>query len=149
MMQRAGLTTQERSSFWWPKTDSLDNARKAAKGGSVTYGLTAFSLIVVLLVAAFLTEHRFHFVLADLPLLMLAPLFAYLTWRSYSRPTLLLNGLAAAYMALVLAFGAGLFLELNKPAAIIGLFMPFLAFVSAIGGLRGSIAVRRIERQIP
>jgi hypothetical protein len=140
------VSNQERSSFWWPKTDSIENARKAAKGGSVTYGLTALSLTVVLLVAVFLTEHRFHFVIADLPLLILTPLFAYLTWRSYSRPTLLLNGLAAGYMALILAFGIRLLLELNS-AVVIGLFMPFLAFVSAIGGMRGSIAARRLEKQ--
>jgi hypothetical protein len=140
---------QERSSFWWPKTDSFENARQAAKRGSVVYGLTAFSLLMVFLVATFLTEHRFHFVVADFPLLILTPLFVYLTWRSYERPTVLLNSLAAAYMALVLGSGVALFFELNKPEAVVGLFMPFLALVSAIGGLRGSMAVRRFERQAP
>jgi hypothetical protein len=34
---------KEKSNWWWPKTDSLEHARDAAKGGSIAFGLIAFS----------------------------------------------------------------------------------------------------------
>lgn len=142
---------QKPSSFWWPKTDSIERARKAARRGSVVYGLTAFSLIIMLVVVMFLAEHHFHFVPEYIPLLLLTGLFVYLTWGSYKRPTLLLNSLAFVYMALVVGAGVALMLELDKPeavqAVVRSLFIPFLALVFALGGLRGSIAVRRFEKQ--
>ena len=41
-----------------PKTDSVERARTAAKGGSAVFGLMAFALLLVLGVATLLDGHR-------------------------------------------------------------------------------------------
>lgn len=139
---------KESPSYWWPRTDSVEHARKAAKGASAAFGLTAVGTLAYGVFYIF----KGHALTADgCAAFIVAGLFAYLTWRTYVRPTVLLSCLAFALMALDLVFNVALLVAVNKPDAagpfIRASFLPFLALVAALGGIRGSIALRRFAKE--
>ena len=146
-----GITgAKESSRFWWPRTDSIEHARKAAKGASAAFGLAAVASLAYGVFCIF----KGHALTADgCAAFLVTALFAYLTWRTYARPTVLLSCLAFALTALDLVFNVALLVAVNKPDAagpfIRASFLPFLALVAALGGLRGSIALRRFAKQAP
>jgi hypothetical protein len=92
-------------------------------------------------------ERPFRFKLECIPLLLLTGLFMYMTWRSYKRPTALLNGFAIAIIAFALGSRLVELEAANMPNAGNDVartcIMPFMVLVAAVGGLRGSIAMRR------
>jgi hypothetical protein len=119
-------------------------------GASWAFGLTAVGLLALSVFSIF----KGYVLTADgCAAILLTALFVYLTWRSYKRPTVLLSCLAFTLMALDLAFNVALLVVVNKPDAagpfIRASFLPFLALVAALGGVRGSIALRRFAKQAP
>ncbi len=131
-----------RVSFWWPETDTIEHARGAAKGGSVAFGLIAFGQLVVVAVAIF-TGHRM--IVEDYMFLFVTALVVYLAWRTYKRPTVLLNCIAFAWIGLLeLAFKIIVMMAANS-VNVAPLWMPILGTIAAVGGIRGSLAVRRFE----
>jgi len=150
-----------RFNFWWPRTDSVESARQAAKGGSVVFGLIAFGQLPNLV--AILAGHRVtaEDYLYDGAGLLLIALPVYLAWRTYKRPTVLLNCIALALIALPLGLGIMVMLAANQgnaaavPRAVASLWMQILvgcrilATGAAVGGIRGSIAVRRFKASAP
>lgn len=146
---RAGRRARDkRSSFWWPRTDSIEHARNAATGAAWAFGLVAVSLLAFSVFCIF----KGYALTPDGCAAMLGTaLFLYLTWRSYARPTVLLSCLAFALMALDLAFNVALLVSVDKPSyagAVVKVsFLPFLALVAAVGGIRGSIALRRFAKR--
>lgn len=136
-----------RSSFWWPRTDSIEHARKAALGASWAFGLTTISFLAF---SVFCIFKGYALTPDGCAAVLCTALFVYLTWRSYARPTVLLSSLAFGLMAFVLAFNVALFVAVDKPAYAGALvrasFLPFLALIAALGGVRGSIALRRFTK---
>jgi hypothetical protein len=133
---------KERVSFWWPETDTIEHARDAAKFGSVAFGLIAFGQLVVVGVAIF-TGHRM--IVEDYIFLFVTALFVYLAWRTYKRPTVLLNCIAFAWIGLLeLGFKIIVMLAASN-VNVAPLWMPILGTIAAVGGIRGSFAVRRFE----
>ena len=151
---------EERFPFWWPKFDSIERARKAARGGSLAFGLVAFGLgLLAWFAVPVLAEGRSTtttYVAASS--IALFAFFVYLTWRAYKRPTVLLNCIAFALaggdlglkILLIVAAYSGRPDIAKSPGALgDSLLWPILATVAAIGGICGAIAVRRFGRSAP
>jgi hypothetical protein len=136
---------KEKSNWWWPKTDSLEHARDAAKGGSIAFGLIAFSLLIVVAFGIF-TAHKM--ILDDYLFVLATALVVYLAWRTYKRPTILLNCVAFVWIGVELGFKViVLMLAANANNVSVGpLVLPVVATLAAFGGIRGSLAVRRFNK---
>jgi hypothetical protein len=141
-----------RSYFWWPRTDSVESARQAAKGGSVAFGLTALGLLMMLATAVF----ALHGIAVEdyVALFLGTALFVYLTWRTYKRPTILLNCIAFALVGLELGFRiivmlAAIAANAALPSVVHVFWMPVLGTLAAVAGIRGSLAVRRFGASAP
>jgi len=107
-----------------------------------TGGLIAFGQLVVVGVAIF-TGHRM--IVEDYIFLFVTALVVYLAWRTYKRPTVLLNCIAFAWIGLLeLGFKIIVMLAANY-VNVAPLWMPILGTIAAVGGIRGSLAVRRFE----
>ncbi|HEY2858797.1 MAG TPA: hypothetical protein VGJ21_10305 [Terracidiphilus sp.] len=147
-MNSAPPAQKETNSYWWPKTDTIERAREAAKGGFVAFAFIAYRLLPNAL-AVFkgqrlsVTDYMY-----DGATLLLTALPIYLAWVTYKRPNLFLNCLAFFLIALSLA--AGVLGMLASNGTVVGpMFLPLIGAVAAIGGIRGSIALRRFSRQGP
>lgn len=133
-----------RSNFWWPRTDTLEHARGAAKSGSIAFGYIALwaLLYAILLFARHLmtAEDRVYS-------LFMPALTIYLAWRTYKRPTILLNGIAFVFVLLVLGMGVNAMLAGLAPMSVVAprLCLSILGTLAAVGGIRGSLAVRRFK----
>jgi hypothetical protein len=140
---------KEKSNWWWPKTDSLEHARDAAKYGSIAFGYIAIGSSMY--AAAFFTGHLGTAEDRNYSLIVIA-IVVYTTWCTYKRPTVLLNCIAFVLMVYVLGMGViTLLAALAKipvvaPRAIFSLSMSVLGTLAAFGGIRGSLAVRRFNK---
>lgn len=141
-----------RFNFLWPSTDTLEHARDAAKSGSIAFGYLAIGamLYAVTFFAGHLmtAEDRFYS-------LIVITLYVYLTWRTYKRPTILLNCIAFVLTALVLGLAVTARLATLAamaavtPRAVASLCLAILGTLAAVGGIRGSLAVRRFKLSAP
>jgi hypothetical protein len=127
--------------FWMPKIDTLEHARGAARYGWATYALLALGSFLPMLVLK-------HMGFMLYVLLFFGALFAYLAWRTYRRPTVVLNGISVLLPALT---ACGQFASLTAgtghgwSSVVAPLAMAFASWC----GLRGSIAVRKFESANP
>jgi len=119
------------SSFWWPRTDTTEHALDAARRGAWTFlliavGFTAFVVFAVIKGYALTAEGSAG--------IILTVLFVYLTWRTFMRPSILLNCIAFALAAYMVVFPLVLIAAVNKTRGGSGpigaLFFPFLALVA-------------------
>jgi hypothetical protein len=138
---------EEKSNWWWPRTDTLEHARDAAKGGSIAFGLLAIGQLIVVAFGIF-TAHKM--ILDDYLFHLATALVIYLAWRTYKRPTILLNSVAFVWIGVELGFKIFVVLLAASASAnnvnLGPLVLPTLATAAALGGIRGSLAVRRFNK---
>jgi hypothetical protein len=150
-VQQLGNTVRakkEKSNFWWPRTDTLEHARDAAKSGSIAFGYIALGALLYAI-----TMFARHLMTAEdrVYSLFLPALAIYLAWRTYRRPTILLNCIAFVLVALVLGMGVNAMLADLATMSVVAprLCLSILGTLTAVGGIRGSLAVRRFKASAP
>jgi hypothetical protein len=145
-----GTPASKKSSFWWPAVETRENASEAAKGGGIAFGFVTLGYLIAAGFVVIGIKSPMQPSAATDPALMLtvdliiAAIAAYLSWRTYRKPTLTLCVVAITWVAIEFV---GKSLSLGLVGNIIGAYWGnILAAVTGIAGLRGAWAVRRFQR---
>lgn len=152
----ADETVKTKNRWFWPKVDSPELARQAARNGGVSFGFIALGYFIVLILLFWgintpvtpksQTSIEIWTVIgADALILILA---VYLSWRTYRRPTLVLCAIALAWTLLEFA-GKAARMGIGS-GNILGMYWgQILGTLAGIAGIRGTLASKRFERVNP
>lgn len=139
---------KKKASFWWPSVGTPEDAREVSKGGAGAFGLIAFSYLLVATIIWFGGHTPFapdpavsavEYVSIDVTIAAIA---AYLSWRTYRRPTVLLCSVAFIWVLLELVG------KIMMASPNVGSFwINVIGIVAATSGVRGALALRGFKRQ--
>jgi hypothetical protein len=146
----AQVVAKKKYNFWWPRVDTPDDAAAAAKGGGAAYGIIALGYLIATVFVVVRVHYPVQpdatrtpgvFIATNLAIFAIA---AFLAWRTYRRPTLLLCVIALAWVLVEFAGKAAVF---GVPNNIIGTYWgPLLGTIAGLGGVRGALAQRKFSQ---